>query len=299
MKIENLAELYEMHYPDNSECTLRTYKHGWNTYKAFMQENYQLEQEQDIIDNTNWSTAQLFKNSLVKKGLNPKSVNATLSGLRSYFDLLIYTQAINENPFKKIKSESTKSVSYERAFLVEEEFSVLLDTIATKEKGRKQDGFELTSARDQLAVGILLSCGLRIHELLNIKIDEIQPNGELVVLGKGKKLRKVKISDTNMGRLKNYLEVRKQYAQEECDSLFVSRYGKKITPQSFNKNLKKYLERANLDTNVSAHGLRKSSATNYLRNGVDIARISKMLGHESIATTQIYAKASEELDFIR
>lgn len=299
MKIENLAELYEMHYPENSKCTLRTYQRGWDTFKSFMKENFQLEQEQDIIENTNWSSAQLFKNSLVKKGLNPKTVNNTLSGLRSYFDLLFYIQAINENPFKRVKPESTKSVTYERPFLEGEEFDILLETIATKEKGKKQDGFELTSARDQLAVGILLSCGLRIHELLNIKVGDIQPNGELIVLGKGNKLRLVKIGDSNMARLQNYLEVREWYAQDECEDLFISRYGKGMSPQSFNKNLKKYLERAGLDTNISAHGLRKSSATNYLREGVDIARISKMLGHANISTTQIYAKASEELDFIR
>ena len=101
-----------------------------------------------------------------------------------------------------------------------------------------------------------------------------------------------------MARLHKYLKVRQQYAQEDCDNLFISRYGKKPSPQSFNKNLKGYLDRAGLDTSVSAHGLRKSSATKYLRNGVDINRIAKMLGHSNIATTQIYAKAAEEMDFI-
>lgn len=300
MKINSLSDLYEMHYPKNSECTLKTYRHAWNTYKEFMKNSASLMEEEEIINKTTWSTAQLFKNSLLNKGLSPKSVNAMLSGLRSYFDLLILTDNITENPFKKIKSESTKGVDYERPYLNGEDFDVLIQTIATKEKGKKQDGFELTSARDELAVGILLSCGLRIHELLKIKINEIQPDGTLMVIGKGNKLRKVFISPKNMERLEKYLVVREKYAQNECEDLFISRYGKLMSAQSFNKNLKKYLERANLDTNVSAHGLRASSATDMLRRGVRVTKIASLLGHEDVKTTlKHYAKESDEFDFLR
>lgn len=300
MKIENLAELYEMHYfGEKSTHTLKNYQQGWLMFKEFAKEQYQLTQEQDIIDNATWSMGQLFKNSLIRKGFNPKTINTILSGLRSYFNFLVRDKVINVNPFSEIESVSTKNVTYERPYLESEEFDILLETIATKEQGRKQDGFELTSARDQLAVGILLSCGLRIHELLNIKLDEIQPNGDLQVLGKGKKLRTVRISNSNMARLETYLKVRKQYAQDECEELFISRYGKGMSPQSFNKNLKKYLERAGLDTNVSAHGLRASSATNLLRKGVRVTKIAEMLGHSDIKTTIAhYAKESNDYDFL-
>lgn len=299
MKIESLAGLYEMHYSaDKSEHTLKAYRLAWTTYKEFMSEKFNLVDEHSVIMNTTWSTAQMFKNWIIQKDLNPKTINNMLSGLRQYFNILLMDETIEKNPFSKVASMSTSSVDYQRPFLTEDEFEPLLETIGTKVKGKKQDAFELTSARDQLAVGILLSSGLRISELLNIKMGEIKEDGSLTVLGKGKKLREVRISQKNMARLHKYLEVRQQYAQEDCDNLFISRYGKKPSPQSFNKNLKGYLDRAGLDTEVSAHSLRKSCATRYLRNGVDINRIAKMLGHSNIATTQIYAKAAEEMDFI-
>lgn len=300
MKIENLAELYEMHYfGEKSDNTLKNYQQGWEMFKEFAKEQYQLIQEQDIIDNVTWSMGQLFKNSLIKEGFNPKTINTVLSGLRSYFAFLVRDKVIEINPFKEVESVSTKSVTYERPYLESEEFDILMTTIATKEEGKKQDNFELTSTRDQLAVGILLSCGLRIHELLNIKVGDIQPNGDLMVLGKGKKLRKVKISESNMIRLRTYMYVREDYAQEDCEELFISRYGKKTTPQSFHKNLKKYLQRAGLDTNISAHGLRASAATNLLRKGVRVTKIAEMLGHSDVKTTIThYAKESNDYDFL-
>lgn len=299
MKIESLAGLYEMHYSaDKSEHTLKAYRLAWTTYKEFMSEKFNLVDEHSVIMNTTWSTAQMFKNWIIQKDLNPKTINNMLSGLRQYFNILLMDETIEKNPFSKVASMSTSSVDYQRPFLTEDEFEPLLETIGTKVKGKKQDAFELTSTRDQLAVGILLSSGLRISELLNIKMGEIKKDGSLTILGKGKKLREVRISQKNIARLHKYLEVRQQYAQEDCDNLFISRYGKKPSPQSFNKNLKGYLDRAGLDTEVSAHSLRKSCATRYLRNGVDINRIAKMLGHSNIATTQIYAKAAEEMDFI-
>lgn len=300
MKIENLAELYEMHYfGEKSNHTLKGYQQAWEKFKVFAQEQYQLIQEQDIIDNATWSMGQLFKNSLIKEGLNPNTINTILSGLRSYFNFLVRDKVIENNPFLEVESVSVRSVTYERPYLESEEFDILMSTIATKEEGKKQDNFDLTSTRDQLAVGILLSCGLRIHELLNIKVGDIQPNGDLMVLGKGKKLRQVKISESNMIRLRTYMHVREDYAQEDCEDLFISRYGKVMSPQSFNKNLKKYLERAGLNTDVSAHGLRASSATNLLRKGVRVTKIAEMLGHSDIKTTiNHYAKESNEYDFL-
>lgn len=300
MKIENLAELYEMHYfGEKSNYTLKGYQQAWEKFKVFAQEQYQLIQEQDIIDNATWSMGQLFKNSLIKEGLNPNTINTILSGLRSYFNFLVRDKVIENNPFLEVESVSVRSVTYERPYLESEEFDILMSTIATKEEGKKQDNFDLTSTRDQLAVGILLSCGLRIHELLNIKVGDIQSNGDLMVLGKGKKLRQVKISESNMIRLRTYMHVREEYAQEDCEDLFISRYGKVMSPQSFNKNLKKYLERAGLNTDVSAHGLRASSATNLLRKGVRVTKIAEMLGHSDIKTTiNHYAKESNDYDFL-
>ena len=90
MKIESLAVLYEMHYSaDKSEHTLKAYRLAWTTYKEFMSEKFNLVDEHSVIMNTTWSTTQMFKNWIIQKDLNPKTINNMLSGLRQYFNILL------------------------------------------------------------------------------------------------------------------------------------------------------------------------------------------------------------------
>lgn len=295
-----LINEFKLHYADKSENTLKRYEKSVKEFYEFMTTKRGCQTEEEIVNKTDWSCCQMFRNGLIAKDLNPKTVNNYLSGLRTYFNFLVLTRHIEKNPFTQVEQVSTKSVAeYDRPYIKGQDFDKLIQTIQTKVVGKKQDAFELTSTRDSLAVSILLTCGLRISELLNIKDGDIDENtGVLTVLGKGRKVRKVKIGTDNLTRLQEYLYVRKTYSQ--CDYLFVNRYGNKITPQAMNKNLKKYLERAGLNTDVSPHGLRHSCATNYLQNkGVDIMQISKLLGHSNVQTTQIYARVSDDLDFIK
>ena len=264
-----------------------------------MQEKFNCQTEDEIIKSTDWLQAQTFRNSLIDKGLNPKTINNTLSGLRSYFKFLILAREIEVNPFRDIEQVSTKSVEeYERPYLEESEFEVLINTIKSQDAVKRQQNFDLTSTRDALAVGIMLKAGLRVSELLSIKENDIdEETGIVSVLGKGNKRRNVKIGQDNIQRLREYKYVRKAYTQS--DYLFINRYGKQITRQALNKNLKSYLDRAGLNMQISAHGLRKSCASSHLRNGVRVTQVAKLLGHSDIKTTlKHYAKESDEFDFI-
>lgn len=290
---------FKLHYADKSQHTLTRYEKSIIEFYTFMEEKRGYQTEKDIITKTDWSCCQMFRNSLIGQGYNPKTVNNYLSALRTFFNFLMFTHRIEKNPFLQIERVSTNSVEeYERPYIQQEEFNKLISTIQTKIVGKKQDDFELTSSRDSLAIGIMLTAGLRISELLNIKDGDIDTDtGILKVVGKGKKFRRVKVGTANLQRLQEYLYVRKSYAQ--CDYLFVNRYGNKITSQAMNKNLKKYLERSGLNTDVSCHGLRKSCATEYLNNGVAPVQIQELLGHSKLDTTmKYYAKVKQEFDFI-
>ena len=236
-----LINEFKLHYADKSENTLKRYEKSVKEFYEFMTTKRGCQTEEEIVNKTDWSCCQMFRNGLIAKDLNPKTVNNYLSGLRTYFNFLVLTRHIEKNPFTQVEQVSTKSVAeYDRPYIEGQDFDKLIQTIQTKVVGKKQDAFELTSTRDSLAVSILLTCGLRISELLNIKDGDIDENtGVLTVLGKGRKVRKVKIGTDNLTRLQEYLYVRKSYSK--CDYLFVNRYGNKITPQAMNNNLKKYL----------------------------------------------------------
>ncbi len=294
-----LINEFKLHYADKSENTLKRYEKSVKEFYEFMTAKRGCQTEEEIVNKTDWSCCQMFRNGLIAKDLNPKTVNNYLSGLRTYFNFLVLTRRIDKNPFTQVEQVSTKSVAeYDRPYIEGQDFDKLIQTIQTKVVGKKQDAFELTSTRDSLAVSILLTCGLRISELLNIKDGDIDENtGVLTVLGKGRKVRKVKIGTDNLTRLQEYLYVRKTYSQ--CDYLFVNRYGNKITPQAMNKNLKKYLERAGLNTDVSPHGLRHSCASKYINEGVLPVNVQKLLGHSSLDTTmKYYVTVKDDFNFI-
>ena len=294
-----LLDKFNMLYADKSKNTMANYTKSILDFYQFMQEKFNCQTEDEIIKSTDWLQAQTFRNSLIDKGLNPKTINNTLSGLRSYFKFLILAREIEVNPFRDIEQVSTKSVEeYERPYLEESEFEVLINTIKSQDAVKRQQNFDLTSTRDALAVGIMLKAGLRVSELLSIKENDIdEETGIVSVLGKGNKRRNVKIGQDNIQRLREYKYVRKAYTQS--DYLFVNRYGNQITRQALNKNLKSYLDRAGLNMEISAHGLRASCATSHLRNGVRVTQVAKLLGHSDIKTTlKHYAKESDEFDFI-
>jgi site-specific recombinase XerD len=294
-----LINEFKLHYADKSENTLKRYEKSVKEFYEFMATKRGCQTEEEIVNKTDWSCCQMFRNGLIAKNLNPKTVNNYLSGLRTYFNFLVLTRHIEKNPFTQVEQVSTKSVAeYDRPYIEGQDFDKLIQTIQTKVVGKKQDAFELTSTRDSLAVSILLTCGLRISELLNIKDGDIDENtGVLTVLGKGRKVRRVKIGTDNLTRLQEYLYVRKSYSK--CDYLFVNRYGNKITPQAMNKNLKKYLERAGLNTDVSPHGLRHSCASKYINEGVLPVNVQKLLGHSSLDTTmKYYVTVKDDFNFI-
>ena len=146
--------------------------------------------------------------------------------------------------------------------------------------------------RDYAIITLFLNCGMRLTELTSIDIDKIKGD-TLVIVGKGDKERTIYLNDVCISALENYMKVRPNF---NTKALFVSERKQRISYRTVQETVKKYLNKAGLDTNtLSTHSLRHTSATLMYKYGkVDIRTLQEILGHKSIATTEIYTHVDDE-----
>ena len=150
--------------------------------------------------------------------------------------------------------------------------------------------------RDRAMLEVMYSSGLRISELLNLKVKEINfERGVVKVIGKGNKERVVPIGDYALEYLIKYIEGgRNKNPNRNSPYLFLNRYGEPVSRIYFFKQVKKYAEQAGIQVEISPHTLRHCFATHMLENGAELRAVQEMLGHANIATTQIYTNISSK-----
>ena len=150
--------------------------------------------------------------------------------------------------------------------------------------------------RNKAMLELMYGCGLRVSELVNLEINDIDITNCLIrVFGKGSKEREIPVGEYALYYLKEYLSVRNSLLKgKPCNKLFLNNHGLGMTRQGFFKNLKLLLKEKGLNPNVSPHTLRHSFATHLINRGADLRSIQEMLGHSDISTTKIYTKVSDE-----
>ena len=286
------------HYSRKSENTLTSYSITVKQFYKFVGQENGWTDEKQIITNTTWSEINLFVNSLIDRNMNPHSINQKLSALKTYFNFCRLQHMITSNPVDEVEKVGTECVEQKSDYLTPEEFRTLMQVIGTP-SGTKQDCFEFTSKRDLFLVGLMLTTGLRISEVLALKLNQIDTdNKRIKVLGKGKKLRTVPITNDVVVLMDNYLTERdnlKTIVDE--DILFLSRNGKQMNRQNTNTNIKKYCKRAGIEKDIHNHSLRHSALTAMSENGMSVAKVQAIAGHSSPSTTSRYLHTStEDLD---
>lgn len=210
-----------------------------------------------------------------------------VASLRSFFNYLyIKEKSISENPTQnldtpKLKARLPKYLSLEQS----------IDLLKVIDGEYKQ--------RDLAMFALFLTCGLRLSELVGINIKDIDfKKKTLKVIGKGNKERIVFINDLCVDTIKKYLEVRPNEGLigDDRNALFISNKSTRITGRSVERIAKKYFDLAGIDSTVyTPHKLRHTAATIMYRDGnVDVRTLQKILGHESLSTTQIYTHVSDE-----
>ncbi len=217
----------------------------------------------------------------IAKNVNARSQARIISGLKGFFNYLVYEDYRNDNPTDLI--ESPKLGRKLPDTLSESEINLLIDAI---------DLSQPQGERNRAIIETLYGCGLRVSELLDLKLSDLFfKEGYILVTGKGNKQRFVPIADYTQKFINIYKEQVRvhQHAKPEFqDTLFLNRRGARLTRAMIFTIIKDLAEKAGIKKNISPHTFRHSFATHLLTNGADLRAIQQMLGHESITTTEVY-----------
>ena len=232
------------------------------------------------------SDLQHFAAGLHDIGIGPRSQCRILSGVRTFYKFLVLDGYIEQDPAELL--ESPVLGEHLPEFLTPAEVDRLKDCIDVS----KPEGH-----RNRAIIEVLFSCGLRVSELVNLKLSDIYRDEQFVrVFGKGSKERLVPISSTALREINNYWSWREELKIKpgEEDYLFLNRRGAHLTRTMILIMLKQQADEAGIQKTISPHTLRHSFATALLEGGADLRVIQALLGHESIATTEIYTHISSQ-----
>ena len=230
---------------------------------------------------------QRFAAGLHDIGIHPRSQARILSGIKSFFHFLVMADYREDDPSELLEGPKI-GFKLPEVLTVEE-----IDTIISTVDMSKKEG-----QRNRAILETLYSCGLRVSELCNLKLSELYfDEGFIKVEGKGSKQRLVPISpraikeikywllDRNLGKIKKGFE----------DYVFLARWGNSISRIMVFHLIKELAEKAGITKNISPHTFRHSFATHLLEGGANLRAIQCMLGHESIATTEIYTHIARNM----
>ncbi len=220
---------------------------------------------------------------LYDEGREKSSQARMLSGIRSFFNYLLLNDEIQSSPAEDISAPKAGRT--------------LPDVLTTDEIDRLISSIEVDTVkgrRDRAIVEVLYSCGLRVSELITLRVSDLFfGEGYIRVIGKGDKQRLVPISDLARERISLYLDERKAAKPNE-EVLFLNNRGKQLTRVMIFTILRQAALRAGIEKKISPHTLRHSFATHLLEGGAGIRQVQELLGHESILTTEIYTHLEAE-----
>lgn len=224
---------------------------------------------------------QRFLAFLNERSYSKSTTARKLATLRSFYKFCLRRGHVQANPLATIRTP--KQDKRLPKFLEEEEVRKLLETPDTN---------GLLGCRDRAMLETMYSTGIRVSELVDLNVADVDFVGEaLHVRGKGKKQRVTPISPTALAWIKRYMELRRQdpkAAASNQEAVFVNKHGQRLSTRSVRRKLDKYLAIAGLDPTISPHTLRHSFATHLLSRGADLRSVQELLGHQSLSTTQIY-----------
>jgi integrase/recombinase XerD len=264
-----------------SKNTIDAYLRDLKGYQVFLEKYHKIER----VNSIETKHVEGFLKSVKNQGLSAKSTSRKLTSIKAFHQFLVMEKEVDLDVTSKIaRPKIEKSLP---SVLSVDEVVSLLEAI---------DKSTTLGLRNMALLELIYGSGLRVSELLGIKLKDIHmQQSYVVVTGKGSKERIVPISDMALIAIRNYLvNSRDLLIKEKTDYLFLNSQGQALSRVGFFKNLKKLAIDAKLDPDkVSPHTLRHSFATHLLENGMDLRSLQNLLGHEDISTTQIYTHISQ------
>ena len=240
-----------------------------------------------VLNNVKTSPINIEKETLqefiytIAKELNPRSQGRIISGLKGFFNYLVFEEYRATNPLDLIESPKIGR-KLPDTLSIEEIDSIISIIDLSKPQGE----------RNRAIIEVLYGCGLRVSELISLKISDLFfDEGFIKVTGKGNKQRFVPIGSLTIKFIdiyRNEIRVHQVIKPNAQDTLFLNRRGNELTRSMIFHIVKELTEKAGIQKNISPHTFRHSFATHLLENGADLRAIQQMLGHESITSTEIY-----------
>lgn len=253
---------------DASKHTLRAYRKDLESFSDYMGEK---PRDIEMIDVRGFVAQQ------IKKGLNKTTAGRRLASVRSFLNFLCREGHIKSNPAKLVTTPKTEK-RLPNFLSVDDVFSLL----------EKPDGIGMLHARDRAILELLYSSGLRVSEIAELNMDDINTKEGLVkVRGKGKKERILPIGSKAIDAIKTYA-VEKMLLKKKDRAMFLNRRGDRLSDRGVRRIVVKYSRLIGIKGQIGPHTLRHTFASHLLQAGADLRVIQELLGHSSLSTTQKY-----------
>ncbi|UCE94600.1 MAG: tyrosine-type recombinase/integrase [Flavobacteriaceae bacterium] len=261
-----------------SPYTITAYRKDLISFKEFCEKEFQINE----ISEVSYSLIRSWIVSLVEGGISNRSINRKVSSLRSYFNYLMKSKQIEDHPLRKhqsLKVEKRVNLPFS-----EKEINEVLDFFEHAE--------DFEQVRDKLIIELLYTTGMRRAELIGLKVGSIDLSQNLVkVVGKRNKERQLPLLNSVANTIKKYRLLR-EGLEVKSDSFFLTKKGEEIYPTLVYRIVNNYFGRVSVKVKKSPHIVRHSFATLLLSEGADLNSVKELLGHSSLASTQVYTHSN-------
>lgn len=268
-----LEKKYSLH-------TVNAYVNDLLFFQAFLKMNF----DADVLEVVNYSMIRSWIVSMIDSGISNNSVNRKIASLKAFYKFLLKTKQIENSPL--LKHKSLKTPKKLQIPFSEKELDNVLNLL------KYSDGFE--GVRDKLIIDLFYTTGIRRTELIHLKLQNVNvSNGTIKVLGKRNKERILPILPIIAKQINLYLAERAQLEQiNDNDYFFLMLKGVKMNDSFVYRLINYYFSNVSEKVKKSPHILRHTFATHMLNNGADLNSVKELLGHSSLASTQIYTHSS-------
>jgi len=262
-----------------SENTLQSYRRDVEQYI-----NYLHEINLQNISKTNKATIISYLLQLQKKGRATSTISRNLASIRSFYQYISKNKIIDNDPTSGLESPK-----------VEKKLPQILSTQEVELLLEQPKCVDLKGYRDKAMLELLYATGIRVSELINLDVTDVNLEAGFIKCSKGQRERMIPIGSMAINALKEYLNKARKLmiANSDEKALFVNVNGGRLTRQGFWKIIKQYKNQANINKDITPHTLRHSFAAHLLENGADLRSIQEMLGHSDISSTKIYAQIAK------